>query len=99
MLRGTLRKGAFGQDECGSMNEWLAVAPTAELTHGMVGCRVSVGDMADRPPRVLSNGRSHLNGFVASINIGARSGWGSVPFKKQRPGHVVSPGWNWRRGL
>jgi hypothetical protein len=40
----------------GSMNEWLAAAPAAELTHGMVSCRVSVSDMADRPPRVLSNG-------------------------------------------
>ena len=38
------------------MNEWLAAAPSAELMHGMVGCRVSVSDMADRPPRVLSNG-------------------------------------------
>ena len=48
--------GHFEADECGSMNEWLAAAPTAELTHGTVGCRVSVSDMADRPPRVLSNG-------------------------------------------
>jgi flavorubredoxin len=48
--------GHFEADECGSMNEWLAAAPGAELTHGMVGCRVSVSDMADRPPRVLSNG-------------------------------------------
>jgi flavorubredoxin len=49
--------GHFEADECGSMNEWLAAAPAAELTHGMVGCRVSVGDMADRPPRVLSSGQ------------------------------------------
>jgi flavorubredoxin len=48
--------GHFEADECGSMNEWLAAAPSAELMHGMVGCRVSVSDMADRPPRVLSNG-------------------------------------------
>src|SRR5262249_13516420 len=48
--------GHFEADECGSMNEWLAAAPAAELTHGMVGCRVSVSDMADRPPRVLSSG-------------------------------------------
>jgi flavorubredoxin len=48
--------GHFEADECGSMNEWLAAAPTAELTHGVVGCRVSVSDMADRPPRELSNG-------------------------------------------
>src|SRR5215475_9946748 len=33
--------GHFEADECGSMNEWLAAAPRAELMHGMVGCRVS----------------------------------------------------------
>ncbi len=48
--------GHFEADECGSMNEWLAAAPAAQLTHGMVGCRVSVSDMADREPRVLSDG-------------------------------------------
>src|ERR1700720_2188926 len=26
--------GHFEADECGSMNEWLEAAPTAELTHG-----------------------------------------------------------------
>ena len=48
--------GHFEADECGSMNEWLAAAPHAQLAHGMVGCRVSLADMADRPPRVLANG-------------------------------------------
>jgi flavorubredoxin len=48
--------GHFEADECGSMNEWLAAAPQSQLAHGMVGCRVSVADMADRPPRVLSDG-------------------------------------------
>lgn len=38
------------------MNEWLAIAPNAQLTHGVTGCRVSVSDMADRAPRVLSDG-------------------------------------------
>ena len=47
--------GHFEADECGSMNEWLAAAPAAQLAHGMVGCRVSVSDMADREPRVLSD--------------------------------------------
>ena len=48
--------GHFEADECGSMNEWLAIAPNAQLTHGITGCRVSVSDMADRAPRVLSDG-------------------------------------------
>lgn len=54
-----LRWIAFGHyeaDECGAMNEWLAVAPNAEVAHGQVGCMVSLNDMADRPPRVLANG-------------------------------------------
>jgi flavorubredoxin len=57
--------GHFEADECGSMNEWLAAAPAAQLTHGMVGCRVSVSDMADREPRVLSDGEV--------VDIGGRS--------------------------
>jgi flavorubredoxin len=48
--------GHFEADECGSMNEWLAASPHAELMHGAVGCRVSIADMADRPPRVLADG-------------------------------------------
>jgi len=55
---GKLRWASFGHfeaDECGGMNEWLAAAPHAELMHGMVGCRLSVADMADRPPRMLTN--------------------------------------------
>ena len=43
--------GHFEADECGSMNEWLAAAPHAEIMRGMVGCRISIADMADRAPR------------------------------------------------
>jgi flavorubredoxin len=48
--------GHFESDECGSMNEWLAVAPKAQLAHGATCCQVSLADMADRAPRVLTNG-------------------------------------------
>jgi flavorubredoxin len=48
--------GHVESDECGSMNEWLAVAPKAEVAHGMTGCLVSLNDMADRPPRALEDG-------------------------------------------
>ncbi len=48
--------GHYEADECGAMNEWLAVAPRAEVAHGATGCLVSLNDMADRPPRVLSDG-------------------------------------------
>src|SRR5215211_7944336 len=38
-----LRWIAFGHyeaDECGAMNEWLAVAPNAQAAHGQTGCMV-----------------------------------------------------------
>lgn len=57
----TLRWIAFGHyeaDECGAMNEWLAVAPQATVAHGQTGCMVSLNDMADRPPRVLQDGET-----------------------------------------
>lgn len=48
--------GHFEADECGSMNEWLAVAPHARIMHGKTGCDVSLNDMADRAPCVLEDG-------------------------------------------
>jgi flavorubredoxin len=48
--------GHFEADECGAMNEWLAVAPQAQAAHGQTGCLVSLNDFADRAPRVLKDG-------------------------------------------
>lgn len=48
--------GHYEADECGSMNEWLAIAPHAQIAHGETGCNVSLRDMADREPRPLANG-------------------------------------------
>jgi flavorubredoxin len=48
--------GHVESDECGSMNEWLAAAPDSTIAHGMIGCMVSLNDMADRPPRPLADG-------------------------------------------
>ena len=50
--------GHFEADECGAMNEWLAVAPKAELAHGHTGVMVSLNDMADRAPRALNDGET-----------------------------------------
>lgn len=50
--------GHFEADECGSMNEWLAVAPQAQLAHGQTGSMVSINDMADRAPRILADGET-----------------------------------------
>lgn len=57
----TLRWVSFGHveaDECGSMNEWLAVAPHATVAQGEIGCMVSIGDLADRTPRALADGET-----------------------------------------
>lgn len=44
----------FESDECGSLNEWLTLAPQATPVCSFVGARTSVGDFAIRPPRVLA---------------------------------------------
>jgi flavorubredoxin len=54
-----LRWIAFGHieaDECGSLNQFLAAAPDAQVAHGALGCMVSLNDMADRPPVPLADG-------------------------------------------
>jgi flavorubredoxin len=48
--------GHVESDECGAMNELLAVAPHAQVAHGALGCMVSIGEMADRAPRPLDDG-------------------------------------------
>jgi flavorubredoxin len=48
--------GHIESDECGAMNLFLEAAPNAEVAHGVLGCMVSIIDMADRPPRMLQDG-------------------------------------------
>jgi flavorubredoxin len=43
-------------DECGSLNEWLAVAQQSSPLCGTVAALVSMNDLADRPPRALADG-------------------------------------------
>ena len=45
-------------DECGSLNEWLAVAPQSLPLCGKVAALVSIDDMADRPARALGDGET-----------------------------------------
>ena len=55
----SLRWISFGHieaDECGAMNDWLAIAPLATVAHGGTASRVSLNDMADRPPQTLADG-------------------------------------------
>ena len=56
-----LRYVAFSHveaDECGSLNEWLAAAPQASPLCGTIAALVSIGDLADRPPRALADGEA-----------------------------------------
>lgn len=54
-----LRWISFGHveaDECGSMNDWLALAPQAQVAHGAIAVDVQLNDLADRAPRLLKDG-------------------------------------------
>ena len=46
----------FEADECGALNDFLAVAPQAVPVCSRVGAMVSGGDYANRPPRALADG-------------------------------------------
>jgi flavorubredoxin len=63
-----LRYVAFSHvesDECGSLNQWLAIAPDAQPVCSTVAAIVSVNDLADRPPHALADG--------ATLSLGART--------------------------
>lgn len=45
-------------DECGSLNEWLAVAPQSTPLCGAVAAMVSIEDLADRSPRAIADGET-----------------------------------------
>lgn len=54
-----LRWISFGHvesDESGSMNQWLAAAPQAEVVFNPLGVMVQLEDLADRPPRAMADG-------------------------------------------
>lgn len=61
----------FEPDECGAMNEWLAVAPQAQPVCSVVGNMVMMADFAERPARALNDGEVFSTGkrrlqFLAS---------------------------------
>ena len=55
----------FEADECGSLNEWLGVAPQAVPLCSRVAAMVSVNDFADRPALAMADG--------AELSLGKRS--------------------------
>jgi flavorubredoxin len=64
----------FESDECGALNEWLAVAPHAQAVCSFVGAMVNVNDFALRPARALADnellelGRRRLR-FLATPHV------------------------------
>lgn len=64
----------FESDECGALNEWLAVAPTAQAVCSFVGAMVMVNDFADRAARPLADGDvvatgSHRLRFLSTPHV------------------------------
>jgi flavorubredoxin len=64
----------FESDECGALNDLLAIAPNAQAAHSFVGVTVNLGDYASRPSRaladdeVLSLGKHRLR-FLATPHV------------------------------
>jgi flavorubredoxin len=46
----------FEADECGSLNEWLQIAPAAQAACSTVGALVSINDFALRPAKGMNDG-------------------------------------------
>lgn len=56
---GTIRWISFSHfeaDECGSLNDWLQIAPAAQPVCSMVGALVSINDFALRPAKAMNSG-------------------------------------------
>jgi flavorubredoxin len=61
-------------DECGALNEFLAVAPQAAPLCGELAAMVSIGDVADREPRAMKDGETvalgtHRVRFLAAPHL------------------------------
>ncbi len=52
----------FEPDECGALNEWLAVAPQATAIASFVGVNAMLNDYADRPARAMSEAETLQTG-------------------------------------
>jgi flavorubredoxin len=52
----------FESDECGSLPEWLAAAPSADVVCGQLGARVNINDFIGRESRALADGGTFATG-------------------------------------
>ncbi|MDH4984630.1 MBL fold metallo-hydrolase [Aminobacter anthyllidis] len=74
----------FEPDECGALNKWLAIAPSATAITSSVGASVMLDDFADRPARALMDGErlntgAHTFEFLSTPHL--PHGWdGSLLF-------------------
>ena len=78
----------FESDECGGLNEWLAVAPSAQPACSDLGAMVSVNDFSARPARGLADGETLVTGkyrFRVCRTPHLPHGWdASVMFEETR---------------
>ena len=52
----------FEADECGSLNDWLAIAPSAQPLCSATAALISISDFANREPRGLADGETITTG-------------------------------------
>ena len=52
----------FEADECGSLNDWLALAPHAEPLCGVIGAMININDFIGGRARTMANGESFTTG-------------------------------------
>ena len=52
----------FESDECGGLNEWLEIAPSAQPVCSDLGAMVSVDDFSTRPARGLADAEQFVTG-------------------------------------
>lgn len=76
----------FEADECGALDQWLALAPRAQVLCGVVAATINVNDAAARPPRVLADGETvstgrHTLQFLATPQL--PHGWDAGLFFDQ----------------
>ena len=52
----------FEADECGSLNEWLSLAPRAEAVSGTIGALVNINDYTGDRTRIMTTGEILVTG-------------------------------------
>lgn len=76
----------FESDECGALNDWLALAPSAQPACSDLGAMVSVNDFSIRPAKGLADGEKLATGkyrFRACRTPHLPHGWdASVMFEE-----------------